>query len=275
MTRFGYAGAMRIVWGVAGLFLIVSMSVWLRAQSDSEPLALLRPALQKMELPKGTRMRFTFHDLRHNVNFNEKEKKTADETQLYDVTYIGDLQYSRLLEVDGKPLKGRNLVKEQRRYDDAVREHSALDDAARAKILHEVTKSLGANIRLSDLSSKYQNAIAGHASPDICECVVIESSPLPGGPQRNYKFWVDSVKQEVMRVDFTLLADEDDKLRGSTFSFQHTYIDGIPLVSHSLIDATIRMDKKRVHVVTEPTYSNFRKFSVTTTIVPVESNSKQ
>jgi hypothetical protein len=70
------------------------MSVWLGAEndSDSKPLSLLRPAFQKMDLPKGTRTRFTFLDLHHNVNFNEKGKKTADETQLYDVTYIGDLQ---------------------------------------------------------------------------------------------------------------------------------------------------------------------------------------
>jgi hypothetical protein len=275
MTRIRYADAVSTARKVVWLFLIVSISAWLRAQKDSEPLALLRPAIQKFELPKGTRTRFTFHDLRHNVNFNEKGKKTADETQLYDVTYIGDLQYSRLLEVDGKPLKGRQLAKEQQRYDDAVREHSALDDAARAKILHEVTKSLVANISLSDLSSKYQNAIVGHATADVCDCVIIESSPFPEGPQRNYKFWVDSAKQEVMRIDFTLLADEDDKLKGSTFSFQYAYIDGIPLGSHSVIDATIRMDKKHVHVVTEHTYSNFRKFSVTTTIVPVESDSKQ
>jgi hypothetical protein len=35
------------------------------------------------------------------------------------------------------------------------------------------------------------------------------------------------------------------------------------------------VDKKRVRVVTEHTYSNFRKFSVTTTIVPAESSGKQ
>ena len=270
-----YAGAARTACHIVWLLLIASMSARLQAQKDSEPLALLRPAFQKFELPKGTRTRFTYLDLRHNVNFNEKGKKTADETQLYDVTYIGDLQYSRLLKVDGKPLKGRQLTKEQRRYDDAIRKHSALDDAARAKILHEVTKSFGANISLSDLSSKYQNAITGHAPPDICDCVVIESSPLPGGPQRSYRFWVDSTRQDVMRIDFKLLADEEDRMKGSTFRFEYIIIDGVPLVSHSVIDATIRMDQKLVHVVTEHTYSNFRKFSVTTNIVPVELDSKQ
>jgi hypothetical protein len=274
-ARFLYAGAVRTACSVVWLFLIMLVSVWLRAEDESEPLVLLRPAFQKMDLPKGTRTRFTFLDLRHNVNFNEKGKKTSDETQLYDVTYIGDLQYSRLLEVDGKPLKGRQLAKEQQRYDDAVREHSALDDAARAKILHEATKSLDASITLSELSSKYQNTIAGHSAPEVCACTIIESSPLPGGPQRSYKFWVDSEKQEVMRVDAVLLADVEDKLKGSAFSFEYSYIDGVALVSHSLIDATILMEKKRVHVVTQHAYSNFRKFSVTTTILPVELREKQ
>lgn len=274
-TRFRYAGAVRTACNVVWLFLIIFVSVWLRAENESEPLVLLRPAFQKMELPKGTRTRFTFLDLHHNVNFNEKGKKTADETQLYDVTYIGDLQYSRLLEVDGKPLKGRQLAKEQQRYDDAVRQHSALDDAARAKILHVAMKSFGASITLSELSSKYRNTVAGHAAPEDCACIIIESTPLPGGPPRSYKFWVDSEKQEVLRMDSELLANEEDKLKGGTLSFEYTYIDSIPLVSHSFIDATILMDKKRVHVVTEHTYSNFRKFSVTTTIVPVESREKQ
>jgi hypothetical protein len=274
-ARFRYAGAVRTACRIVWPFLIIFVGVWLRAENESEPLVLLRPAFQKMDLPKGARTRFTFLDLHHNVNFNEKGKKTSDETQLYDVTYIGDLQYSRLLEADGKPLKGRQLAKEQQRYDDAVREHSALDDVARAKILHEAMKSFGASITLSDLSSKYQNRIAGHSAPEVCGCIIIESSPLPGGPPRSYKFWVDSEKQEVMRIDAALLADEEDKLKGSAFSFQYTYIDSIPLVSHSFIDATILMDKKRVHVVTEHTYSNFRRFSVTTTIVPVESREKQ
>ena len=70
--RFRYADAVRTARGVVWLFVIVSMSVGLRAQNDSEPLSLLRPAFQKMDLPTGTRTRFTFLDLCHNVNFNER-----------------------------------------------------------------------------------------------------------------------------------------------------------------------------------------------------------
>jgi hypothetical protein len=144
--------------------LIVFVSAWLRAESDPEPVSLLRPAFEKIDQAKGAYTRFTFLDLNHNMNFNEKGKESADETHLYDVTYIGDLQYSRLLEIDGKPLTGKELAQEQERYDDAVREHSALDDAARAKILHQSMKNFGFSLSLSDLSAKYQNTIAGHTT---------------------------------------------------------------------------------------------------------------
>jgi hypothetical protein len=260
---------------VSGFFLIFFVSAWLRAENDPDPLSLLRPAFERIDQAKGAHTRFTFLDLDHNMNFNEKGKKSADETYLYDVTYIGDLQYSRLLEIDGKPLTGKQLAQEQERYDNAVREHSALDDAARAKIVHQAMKNFGFSLSLSELSAKYQNTIAGHATSEVCDCVIIDSNPLPGASQRRYRFWVDPAKEEVMTMESSVIADEGDKLKGSKFSFQYTYIDGIPLVSHSHIDATLLMGKKRVHVVTDHTYSHFRKFSVTTTIVPVESEGKK
>ena len=53
-----------------------------------------------------SKVRYTYRDLSHTQNFNEKGKRTVDLTQLFDVTYLGGLEYSRLLEVNGKPLCG-------------------------------------------------------------------------------------------------------------------------------------------------------------------------
>jgi len=194
-----YAGEVkttpRVVWL---FFLIFFVSTWLRAENDPDPLSLLRPAFEKIDQAKGAHTRFTFLDLNHNMNFNEKGKKSVDETHLYDVTYIGDLQYSRLLETDGKPLTGKQLAQEQERYDDAVRKHSALDDAARAKMLHHAMKNFGFSLSLSELSAKYQNTIAGHTTSDVCDCVIIDSIPLPGASQRRYRFWVDPAQDLIV-----------------------------------------------------------------------------
>lgn len=189
------------------------------------------------------------------------------------MTYIGNLQYSRLLEVDGKPLKGKQLAEEQRRYDAALRERSALDDAARAKIQREPMKSFGLSLDLSELATKFKSTIADHEISRDCQCV-IDSVPLPEAPQRSYRFWIDSAKEEVMKIESTLLVDDLDKLKGSTMALQYIYLDGIPLVSHSHIDANVTIAKKQVRVVTDHSYSSFRKFSVTTTIVPVAPEEK-
>jgi hypothetical protein len=72
------------------------------AQSDLDPGAVLRPALVKMAVAARSTTRFTYLDLNHTVNLNEKGSTIADTTQLFEVTYIGDTQYAKLLKKNGK-----------------------------------------------------------------------------------------------------------------------------------------------------------------------------
>ena len=77
-----------------------------------------------------------------------------------------------------------------------------------------------------------------------------------------------------MKIESTLLADDLDKLKESTWALQYIYLDGIAFVSHSRIDGNVTIAEKQVRVVTDHTYSSFRKFSVMTTIVPVAPEGK-
>ncbi len=238
-----------------------------QTQSDADAtVKTLRAALDKFDQAKESKTRFTYLDLNHTLNFNDKGKKTADYTELFDVTYIADLQYSRLLEINGKALTGKSLDEEQKRYDDAVRERSALDDNARAKIQHQMMKDAG--VVLGDLKD-YRNIVAEHASIDGRDCVVIDSTPLTTTRRKHYRYWLDAAKEEVLRVDFNQLADEGDILSGGSGRLEWIYMDGTPLLLRTHIDADTFLGKKRVRLVVDHTYSNFRKFSVTTTIVPV------
>lgn len=268
---FGYAVGVSLD-GRALCLLILFVGVGFagghgQTQGDADAaVKALRAALDKFGQTKESRTRFTYLDLNHTLNFNDKGKKTVDYTQLFEVTYIADLQYSRLLEVNGKALKGKPLDEEQKRYDDAVRERSALDDNARAKIQHQIMKDAG--IVLGDLKD-YRNIVAEHASIDNRDCIVIDSTPLTTTRLKQYRYWFDPAKEEVLRVDFNQLSDTSDMLSGGTGRLEWIYMDGTPLLVHSHIDANTFLGKKRVRLVVDHDYSRFRKFSVTTTIVPM------
>jgi hypothetical protein len=248
------------------------------AQSDPDPVAVLRPALVKMAVAARSKTRFTYFDLNHTMNFDEKGRKISDLSKLSEVTYIGNLQYSRLVQTDDGPLRGKELAAEQRRYDDAVRAHAGLNDAAQSNDSYTQLGSYGINLTASGLASQYRSTLAGAAALPFCECIMIDSTPLSGAPQRKYRMWVDPAKQQLLRLDSTLLADDGQDMKGGILTIIWTYIGDTPLISKSHFDVNVRLTpKKSVHVIADHTYLRYRKFSATTTIVsnaPADKNKK-
>jgi hypothetical protein len=234
---------------------------------------VLRLAVDKYEKAKDSKTRFTYLRLNHIQNFNEKGKKTVDYTQLFEVTYIADLEYSRLLEVNGKALSGKTLEAEQKRYDDAVRERLALDGFARAKIQHQ--KMLDAGIRLGDLLTEYRSSVVDRVTMGDCNCALIDLVPISSEAKKHYRLWIDPGTSEIRRLDFEQLADERELLSGGRGTETFQYLDGVPLIVHSRFDGRSMLNNQIVRVVADHTYSQFRKFSVTTTIVPVAPEGKQ
>jgi hypothetical protein len=260
---------------VVGMALLSFLPPHAGAQDDPDPLTLLRPPFEKLARAALGKTRFTYIDQAHTQTFTQKGKKLSDTSQIYEVTYIGGLQYSKLLALDGFLLKGKELAEEQKRYDDAVRQRSALDDAERARILHIEMSRYNVSVTLSGLKTQYHNVIAGRALLPFCDCIMIDSTPLPGAPQRNYRMWIDPAKGQMLRMNTTLLEDEGKDLKGGVISLMWTYIGDMPLVSHSHYDLDVLNDGKKVHVIVDHTYTKFRRFTVTTTIVPVAPVSKK
>ena len=271
MLCFGYAVGVNPFGVILSACLIALAGLQSGAQ-DIDPAALLHRVVDKYEGAKNSKTRFTYLELVHTQNFNERGKKTVDYTQLFEVTYIADLEYSRLLEVNGKALSGKALEAEQKRFDNAVRERSALDGFARAKIQHQ--KMLDAGVKLPDLLTGYRSSVVDHVSMDGCDCVVTDSVPVSSAAKKHYRLWIDPNTSEIRRLDFDQLADDGEILRGGSGMQTFQYLDAIPLVVHSHFDGTARLNNETARVVADHTFSKFRRFSVTTTILPAETDSK-
>jgi hypothetical protein len=153
-----------------------------------------------------------------------------------------------------------------------VRERSALDDKARAKIQHQVIKDAGLKF---GKPSDYRNTVADHAVIDGRSCVVVDSTPLTGELRKHYRVWIDPAQEEVLRMEFDQLADESDVLRGATGRLEWIYMDETPLLVRSHIDANTLNGKTPVHLVVDHEYTRFRRFSVSTKILAVETDGKQ
>jgi hypothetical protein len=236
------------------------------AQGEGDPTALLRVAVDKLTEGKQAKTRFTYLDENHTLNFNDKGRLTADYKQLFEVTYIADLQYERLMEINGRALEEDEQASEQKRYDKAVRDRAELDDKARAKLQHQMFKNAGVDV--AKLTTDYRNTVVGREMIGGIDCLVIDSTPLSDAQHKHYRVWLDTAEGRMTRLRFDQLSDDGDMLQGGSGVLLWVYMDGTPLLSEVHVDANVKNGKDRVRVVTHHVYSRFRKFSVSSTIVP-------
>jgi hypothetical protein len=267
MMAFGRSAS----W-VAGVVALCLLPLAVRAQTAKDPADVLRAAVDKLTAAKQSKMRFTYLDQNHTLNFNEKGDVTANEVQVFEVTWIGELQYSRLIESDGVPLAGGALEAEQKRYDKAVKDRAELDDKARAKIQDQ--KFMDAGVDIASLLTGYRNTVVGRETVAGVECVVVDSTPVSDGLHKHYREWLDEAEGRMMRLRFDQISDEGNMLAGGSGVLVWTFVDGVPLLSEVTLDANVKSGRKHLRVVTHHTYTRFRRFSVSTTILPGDSTEK-
>jgi hypothetical protein len=237
-----------------------------QAENDSDPTVLLRVAVDKFN-PEKQSTRFVYLDLSRTQQFDESGALSVDRLQTFEMTYINDVPYEHLVEEDGWPLEGKQLEAEEQRHDAAMQERAELDGNARAKMQQQwMMRSPAAE--LSVLPTEYRNVVMSRTTQEGRNCLLIDSTALPGGSHTHYRVWLDTVAQEILRVDFIRLADEGKKLQRATGTMTWTYIEGVPLMVSSHVDEFVAADgKKPARVVMDHRYSRFSKLSETSSAV--------
>jgi hypothetical protein len=237
-----------------------------QAENDPDPAALLRVAVDKFN-PEKQSTRFVYLDLSRTQQFDESGALKVDRLQTFEMTYINDVPYEHLVERDGWLLEGKELEAEVQRYDAAMQERAELDGDARAKMQQQWMMRNPA-AELSVLPTEYRNVVMSHTTQQGRDCLLIDSTALPGGSHTHYRVWLDPAAQEILRVDFIRLADQGQKLQRATGTMTWTYIEGVPLMVSSHADEFVTVDgKKPARVVVDHRYSRFSKLSETSSAV--------
>ena len=127
---------------IALILLLPAQSASTQSISDqSAPAPTPRTLIERasaLNKDQTAKTRYTYFMLEHLEDRYDKERTIrytglpnlmqnigfSKTTTLYEITWIGDLPYMRVVELQGKPLKGQALADEQARYDQAVADHS-------------------------------------------------------------------------------------------------------------------------------------------------------
>jgi hypothetical protein len=212
--------------------------------------------------------RYTYFLLKNTQNRTQKGKLFVDDSTLYEFTWIGDHPYGRVVEIHGKPLKGKALADEQARYDKAVADHASLDIVpAKLKNAYRLNTALHLEPLVTPayaVSELRQDTLAGRLTH------VIDCTPVPSTDSahptatRHATLWITD-SGAILRETYEVIADEPDKLRGSHGQDDFQLIDGNVLPQQSFFHLNAPNGNTGDF---EDTYSRFRRFNVTTRIVP-------
>jgi hypothetical protein len=255
---------------IAALVAALTASPWsLAAQSTPAPAprVLIEKAIALRNSDKIL-PRYTYFLLSHTQNRTQKGNLFLDDTTLYEFTWIGNLPYGRVVEHQGKPLKGKALADEQARYDKAVADHASLDIVpAKLKNAYRLDTALHLEplatpaYAISELRQETLAATLTH----VIDCAPVPSTdPAHPAATRHATLWITD-SGVILRETYEVIADEPDKMHGSHGQVDFQLIDGIQLPQHSFFHLNAPNGNTGDF---EDTYSRFRRFNVTTRIVP-------
>lgn len=251
--------------------LILSSTHTAAAQGAEDANSLLKSVIEKFKPTESGKARFTYKQLDHKYLFNAKGKKVFQDTERYEVIYLFDQEYRRLLEVNGKPLEGKALQAEQKRYEEAVNARKGLNARQRTEQAHGKHREV--NLSMEELLSDFDSRIVGREMIAGHNCIVIDSMPKPSAsdaPKRHVTLWIDPENIEMPKLSFELLTDEDDLQKGSSGWFLMKTINGVSVDTETHFDFTMTVKKPKgiARIVTDSMYSDYKRFSSTAEILP-------
>jgi hypothetical protein len=251
------------------------------AQDEPEPPAirdistmsatdLAREAAYRLHESSQQEEHYTYLITERNQNFING-MKVVDRTTGTENIFIGGQPYLHKISEDGKPLTGKALLAEEKLYTQALHDHTALTNEARARAMNHATRGFSNNIdRLAD---DFVVKLDGHQDIDGHDCVMLDATPKDGAPpqlQRHIRLAIDAKSHAVLDFRMELLAADNEFSKGSVIQTRYHEINGVVLPYEQTFD-TVATFKELVNTPIQVhrvrTFTNYRRFKSTVTIL--------
>ncbi len=239
--------------------------------ADLTPAELARIAAEKLEAVARASSHYTY--LQTELNQQTMDGAlVVNHTTVYENIFLGGLPYLHRISLDGVPLTGKELAKENKLYDQALHDRSGLDEATRARLTKTGQRST-TRTDLDQLATYFQLHSDGLQTIDNHSCLLLDATPIPGldvpSVQRHIRIALDAQTLDLVDISIEFLADDSGFSKGTIIHTRYAPVAGVNLPAEQDFDTVIvfkeLLDKPvKVHKVL--TFSNYRRFRATVTI---------
>ena len=211
----------------------------------------------------------------------------STDIKTYDITVLYGEPYSRLIQKNDKPLSEKEEKKEQEKLDEFVAKRKGESEKDRQKREAKQKKEREeGRAFLRDVANAYDFRIVGEERVDGRPAWVLEATPRKGFqptqphadilPKLKGKLWIDKKEYNWVKAE----AEATDTIsfgwflarvhKGSHFSFEQVRLnDEVWLLKRFYLNASARvMLFKNLGLEQEDTFSNYKKFTAGTKILP-------
>jgi len=190
-----------------------------------------------------------------------------------EAIHIDGLPYLRRLEIDGKPLTGKDLKQEQQLYDNALKKRSGLSEEERNR-QQKLDERFADPIPMGHLETDFTPVITGNEDADGKHDVTLDlkpANPKAKSPlQRHIMLVLDRSNLKLLEYRVDYLAADHDFCKGTLFEGRNLYLDGVLLPAWARISLPLETNmgscQSSLYGVGTTVYSNYQRFRVSATI---------
>jgi hypothetical protein len=276
----------RTVYLLAALFLIGT--VYARAQQSTlDVKEIVRRGVEADEQNATLARNYTYQQRVVQKELDKNGGVKKQEIKTYDLTILYGQLYSRLIQMDDKPLSDKEQRKQEEKLDKFIAKHkNEGEDDRRKRDEKEEKQRKEDRAFFQDLVKAFDFKMLPEEQVDGRNVYVIEATPRPDfHPTQPHadilqkikgKLWIDKetfewVRAECEAIDTISFGVFILRLhKGSRLTFEQTRINNeVWLPKRVSVDANARvMVFKNSGFQSETLYSNYKKFAASTKVLP-------